>query len=40
MRPNSEAIKADVRRWMSPPHCQSVARLSEELSINVITLYK
>ena len=25
---------------MSPPHRQSVARISEELGIHVITLYK
>jgi transposase-like protein len=40
MRRYSEAIKADVRRRMSPPHRQSVARISEELGIHVITLYK
>jgi len=36
----SEAVKADVRRRMSPPHRQSVARISEDLGIHVITLYK
>jgi hypothetical protein len=40
MRRYSEAIKADVRRRMSPPNRQSVARISEELGIHVITLYK
>jgi hypothetical protein len=28
------------RRWMSPPHRQSVAERSKELWIHVITLYK
>jgi len=40
MRRYSEAVKADVRRRMSPPHRQSVVRISEELGIHVITLYK
>ena len=40
MRRYSEAVKADVRRRMSPPHRPSVARISEELGIHVITLYK
>jgi transposase len=40
VRRYSEAVKADVRRRMSPPHRQSVARISEELGIHVITLYK
>ncbi len=40
MRRYSEAVKAYVRRRMSPPHRQSVARISEELGIQVITLYK
>jgi transposase-like protein len=40
MRRYSEAVKADVRRRMTPPHRQSVARISEELGIHVITLYK
>jgi transposase-like protein len=40
MRRYCEAVKADVRRRMSPPHRQSVARISEELGIHVITLYK
>ncbi len=40
MRRYSEAVRADVRRRMSPPHRQSVARISEELGIHAITLYK
>ena len=40
MRRYSEAIKADVRRRMSPTNRQSVARISEELGIHVITLDK
>jgi len=40
MRRYSEAVKADVRWRMSPPHRQSVARISDELGIHVITLYK
>jgi transposase-like protein len=40
MRPYSEAVKADVRRRMSPPHRQSVAEIAQELGIHVITLYK
>ena len=40
MRRYSEAVKADVRKRMSPPQRQSVARISEELGIHVITLYK
>ena len=40
MRRYSEAVKADVRRRMSPPQRQSVARISEELGIHVMTLYK
>lgn len=39
MRCYSEAVKADVRRRMSPPMRQSVARISEELCIRVVTLY-
>jgi transposase len=31
--------KADVRRRMSPPMRQSVARISQELGIHVVTLY-
>ena len=40
MRRYSEAVKADVRKRMSPPQRQSVARISEGLGIHVITLYK
>ena len=40
MRPYSEAVKADVRRRMGPPHRQSVTEISQELGIHVITLYK
>jgi transposase-like protein len=40
MRPYSEAVKADVRRRMGPPHRQSVAEISQQLGIHVITLYK
>lgn len=39
MRRYSEAVKADVRRRMSPPQRQSVARISEELGIHMVTLY-
>ncbi len=39
MRRYSEEIKADVRRQMSPPNRQSVARISEETGIHVATLY-
>jgi len=39
MRRYSEAVKADVRKRMSPPQRQSVARISEELGIHVMTLY-
>jgi hypothetical protein len=40
MRRYSEVVRADVRRRMSLPHRQSVARISEGLGIHVITLYK
>ena len=40
MRRYSESVRADVRRRMSPPMRQSVARILEELGIYVITLYK
>jgi hypothetical protein len=40
MRRYSEAVKADVRRRMSAPHRQSEDRISDELGIHVITLYK
>ncbi|WP_398331082.1 transposase [Vulcanococcus sp.] len=39
MRRYSEAVKADVRRRMSPPHRQSVAQISAELGVHVVTLY-
>jgi transposase len=39
MRRYSEAVKADVRRRVSPPHRQSVAQISAELGIHVVTLY-
>ena len=39
MRRYSEAVKADVRRRMSPPIRQSVAQISAELGIHVVTLY-
>jgi transposase-like protein len=35
-----EAVKADVRRRMGPPHRKSVAEISQQLGIHVITLYK
>ena len=40
MRRYSEAVKADVRRRMGPPHRQSVTQISAVLGIHVITLYK
>ena len=40
MRRYSEAVKDDVRRRLRPSHRQSVARISKELGIHVITLYK
>jgi transposase-like protein len=39
MRRYSKAVKADMRRRMSPPHRQSVAQISAELGIHVVTLY-
>jgi transposase-like protein len=39
MRRYSEAVKADVRRRISPPQRQSVARISEELGIHGVTIY-
>ena len=39
MRRYSEAVKAEVRRRMSPPHRQSVAQISAALGIHVVTLY-
>ena len=40
MRRYSEAVRADVKRRMSPPQRQSVVPISEELGIHVITLSK
>jgi len=40
MRRYSEAVKADVRRRMGPPHRQSVSEISQQLGIHVITPYK
>lgn len=39
MRRYSEAVKADVRRRISPPQRQSVAQISAELGIHVVTSY-
>jgi transposase-like protein len=39
MRRYSEAVKADVRRRMSPPQLQSVAKISAKLGIHVVTVY-
>ena len=39
MRRYSEVVKADVRKRMSPPHRQSVAQISAELGIHIVTLY-
>jgi len=39
MRRYNEAVKADVRRRMSPPHRQSVAQISAVLGIHIVTLY-
>jgi hypothetical protein len=39
MRRDSETVKADVRRRISPPHRQSVAPISAELAIHIVTLY-
>jgi len=39
MRRYSEAVKADVRRRMSPPQRQSATRISEGLGIHVVTRY-
>jgi transposase len=38
MRCYSEAVKTDVRRRMIPPMRLSVARISEDLGIHVVTL--
>jgi len=39
MRRYSEAVKADVRRRISPPPRESVAQTSAKLVIHVVTLY-
>jgi hypothetical protein len=39
MRHYSEAVKAEMKRRMSPPMRQSVARISSELGIHVGALY-
>jgi transposase-like protein len=39
MRRYSEAVKADVRRRMSPPIRQSVAQISAKLGIHIVTFY-
>ena len=39
MRRYSEAVQADVRKRMSPPHRQSVVQISQELGIHLATLY-
>ena len=39
MRLYSEAVRADVRRRMSPRHRQSVGQTSAELGIQMDTLY-
>jgi transposase-like protein len=40
MRRYSEAVKVDVWRKMSPPpHRQSMALISPELGIHIVTLY-
>jgi len=38
MRRYSEAVKADVRRRMSPPQRQSVVRISEELARPLVVM--
>ncbi len=40
MRPYSDAVKAEVRRRMSPPNRQSVVEIARELGIHAITLCK
>ncbi len=39
MRRYIVALKADLRKRMSPPHRQSVARILEETGIHICTLY-
>ena len=38
MRPYSEAVKADVRRRMGPPHRQSCTEIAQELGIQAASL--
>jgi hypothetical protein len=37
MRTYGEAVKADVRRRMTPPNRQSVVEIARELGIHAIT---
>ncbi len=39
MRRYSEAVKAEIRNRMSPPARPSVAWISEETGIHIVTLY-
>ena len=39
MRRYIESLRAGLRRRMSPPHRQSMAQISAELGIHVVTLY-
>lgn len=39
MRRHSEVVKVDARTRMSPPMRHSVAKISEEIGILVVTLY-
>jgi len=39
MRRYSEAVKADLRRRISPPQRQGLAQISAELGIHLVTLY-
>jgi len=39
MRRYSQTVKANVRRRMSPSQRQSVAQISKDLGIHVVTLY-
>jgi transposase len=39
VRGYSEAVKADIRKRMSPPARQSMARISEDTGIHIATLY-
>ncbi len=40
MRRDSQDVKADTSKRMSPPMRQSFAKISEDLDIHIITLYK